>query len=118
MLNSGNRKMYEMFKEGERLYHRFEQETGAQDPEMEKEIDRIITDKMQKGMGDADIIDEILGGAGSGGVRSNADIDRLEDAKIRELMAEFERKGQKPISMDNTVLFGNEEEAESFEAFQ
>jgi hypothetical protein len=29
MMKSGNRKMYEMFKEGERLYQRFEQETGA-----------------------------------------------------------------------------------------
>ena len=55
-LNSGNRKLYEQFKEGERAYQRFEQETGAQDPEMEKEMDRLISEKMALGLGDEEIM--------------------------------------------------------------
>jgi hypothetical protein len=61
-LNSGNRKLYEQFKEGERAYQRFEQETGAQDPEMEKEMDRLISEKMALGLGDEEIMQQILGG--------------------------------------------------------
>ena len=80
---SGNRKLYEQFKEGERAYQRFEQETGAQDPEMDKEMDRLIAEKMAQGLGDEEIMQEILGGAAdSGQIKNNKDLWRIEEEKI------------------------------------
>jgi hypothetical protein len=43
-------------------------------------------------LADEDIIEEILGG-GTGGVKTNKDIWKLEDEKMQELMAEMERVG-------------------------
>ena len=55
-----SRKDFEIFKEGERLYNRFNIETGSQDPEYEKEIDRMIDDKIKQGLDDDVIIDQIV----------------------------------------------------------
>ena len=57
-----SRKDYETYKEGERAYQRFMDETGSQDPEMEKEIDRIISQRMAQGWNDEDIMNEIMNG--------------------------------------------------------
>ena len=103
-MNSGNRKLYEQFKEGERAYQRFEQETGAQDPEMEKEMDRLISEKMALGLGDEEIMQQILGGGGGGqgseDIKNNKDLWRVEEEKMNELMLEMQRRGKSPISLE------------------
>jgi len=57
-----SRKELEMMKEAEREFSRFESESGPIDPEFEKELDRLIEEKMRKGYDDQRIIDEISTG--------------------------------------------------------
>lgn len=110
------RKEIEQFKEGERAYAKFNQETAAQDQEFEKEIERLIDQKMAEGLDDERILDQILTGGDQ--TLTRADIDRLEQAKEEELIREMLSKGQKPISMEDAQLFGDEKEANRFEDFQ
>ncbi len=42
-------------------------------------MDRLISEKMQMGMADEDIINEILGGGGSDEVKTNKDLFRMEE---------------------------------------
>ncbi len=57
LLKGGSRKDYEMYREGERAYARFQDDAGAQDREYEKEMDRIIQEKIDQGLDDETIMD-------------------------------------------------------------
>jgi hypothetical protein len=88
---------------------------------MEKEMDRLIAEKMALGMADEDIMEEIISGASGGkgrGVKTNKDIWELEEQKIEELMQMMRKAGKQPITMDDGTLFGDQKEAVSFEEFQ
>lgn len=50
--NIKSRRELEDMKDADRMYSRFEQEAGVNDPEFEKEMDRIIEEKMAKGFTD------------------------------------------------------------------
>jgi hypothetical protein len=70
---------------------------------MEKEMDRLISEKMALGLGDEEIMQQILGGGAqesSEDIKSNKDVWRVEEEKMRELMEEMERRGKTPISME------------------
>lgn len=111
----GSRKEYEMYREGERLYARFQEETGAQDREQEKEIERLIEEKMAQGLDDATIMDQIING-GQATVKEK-DRQMLEDEKIRELMEELHKQGKSPVTLDQSIMFGDQSSAEQFESF-
>ena len=51
--NIKSRKEYELLREADRLTGKFESTTSPIDPEMEKEIDRIIDDKIAQGYEDS-----------------------------------------------------------------
>ena len=57
-----SRKELEMMREAERDFSKFESESGPIDPEFEKELDRLIDEKIKKGYDDQRIIDEISTG--------------------------------------------------------
>ena len=80
-----------MFKEGERAYAKFQQETASQDQELEKELERLIEDKMAQGLDDERIIDQILTGGDQ--TMTRADLERLESLKEDELLKEALREG-------------------------
>lgn len=105
-----------MFKEGERAYAKFSQQTGPQDQEFEKDLERMIDEKMAQGLDDNKIIDSIL----TGGRQSynRADINKIEKEKEDELLKEALAQGQTPFSMGDSDLFGSENEASRFEDFQ
>jgi hypothetical protein len=71
---------------------------------MEKEMDRLISEKMALGLGDEEIMQQILGGGGGQGssedIKSNKDVWRVEEEKMTELMEEMQRMGKTPISME------------------
>ena len=67
-------------------------------------MDRLISEKMALGLGDEEIMQQILGG-GSGGqgsedIKNNKDLWRVEEEKMNELMLEMQRMGKSPISME------------------
>lgn len=111
------RKHFEEFKEGERAYAKFTQETGAVDQEFEKDLERIIDEKMTQGLDDEQILDQIM--TGGRATITNKDIWDIEDRKEMELLEEFRQKGLKPPSMDSNLLFSKDpKETEQFEEFQ
>ena len=57
-----SRREYEEFKQAERVYAKFSQQTGAQDQEFEKDLERLLDEKIDQGLDDAQIIDQILSG--------------------------------------------------------
>ena len=69
-------------------------------------MDRLISEKMALGLGDEEIMQQILGGGGGGGqgssedIKSNKDVWRVEEEKMKELMEEMQRMGKTPISME------------------
>ena len=66
-------------------------------------MDRLISEKMALGLGDEEIMQQILGGGAqesSEDIKSNKDVWRVEEEKMRELMEEMERRGKTPISME------------------
>ena len=73
---------------------------------MDKEMDRLISEKMAQGLGDEEIMEQIISGRAKG-VKTNMDVWELEDQKINELMQEMQKKGKKPISMEDSVMFGD-----------
>lgn len=84
-------------------------------------MDRLISEKMALGLGDEEIMQQILGGGGQGSsedIKSNKDVWRVEEEKMKELMEEMQRMGKTPISMEQGIMFGDEKEAFSFEEFQ
>ena len=97
------RKNYEEFKEGERAYAKFTQETGAVDQEFEKDLERIIDEKMAQGLDDEQILDQIM--TGGTATITNKDIWEMEDKKEMELLEEFTNKGLQPPSMESNMLF-------------
>jgi hypothetical protein len=105
-----SRRELEDFKSGERAYAKFEQETGAQDQEFEKELERLIEKGMAEGLQDEAILDRILTGGEQ--TLSRADVARLEQEKEDELLKEGLRVPELG------PLFGDPAEAERFEAFQ
>lgn len=74
-----SRKEYEQFKEGERAYAKFSQQTGAQDQEFEKDLERMLDEKIAEGLDDASIIDQIMTGGQT--TSTHKDIADLEDQK-------------------------------------
>jgi hypothetical protein len=71
---------------------------------MEKEMDRLISEKMALGLGDEEIMQQILGsgsgGQGSEDIKNNKDLWRVEEEKMNELMLEMQRMGKSPISLE------------------
>jgi len=68
-------------------------------------MDRLISEKMALGLGDEEIMQQILGGGGGGlwsseDIKSNKDVWRVEEEKMKELMEEMQRMGKTPISME------------------
>ena len=66
-------------------------------------MDRLISEKMALGLGDEEIMQQILGGGGQGSsedIKSNKDVWRVEEEKMKELMEEMQRMGKTPISME------------------
>lgn len=73
------RKELEEFRQGERAYAKFTQETGAVDQEFEKDLERIIDEKMAQGLDDEQILDQIM--TGGRATITNKDIWEMEDRK-------------------------------------
>lgn len=71
-----SRRELDQFKMGERAYAKFQAETGAQDQEFDKELERIIDKGMAEGLEDDKILDNILTGGDK--TFSRKDIDRME----------------------------------------
>ena len=67
-------------------------------------MDRLISEKMALGLGDEEIMQQILGGGGGGqgseGIKNNKDLWRVEEEKMNELMLEMQRMGKSPISLE------------------
>ena len=67
-------------------------------------MDRLISEKMALGLGDEEIMQQILGGGGGGqgseDIKNNKDLWRVEEEKMNELMLEMQRMGKSPISME------------------
>lgn len=113
----GGRKDYEQFKESERMYAKFTQQTGAVDQEFEKDLERIIDEKMDQGLEDEQILDQIMTGGRSS--ITNKDIWEMEDSKEAELLEQFRKQGIKPPSFGDNMLFSQDpKETQSFEDFQ
>ncbi|CDW81632.1 rbfa domain containing protein [Stylonychia lemnae] len=97
-----SRKDYEMIKEGERMYNRFNIEQGqAQDAEYEKEIDRLIDEKMSKGLDDQTIIDQIVNNGKN--TMTRQDYEKDQDTKIEELIKSLKSKGQRPLGLSDVT---------------
>ena len=66
-------------------------------------MDRLISEKMALGLGDEEIMQQILGGGGGQGsedIKNNKDLWRVEEEKMNELMMEMQRRGKSPISLE------------------
>ena len=65
-------------------------------------MDRLISEKMALGLGDEEIMQQILGGDGQGSedIKNNKDLWRVEEEKMNELMLEMQRMGKSPISLE------------------
>ena len=67
-------------------------------------MDRLISEKMALGLGDEEIMQQILGGGGGGqgseDIKNNKDLWRVEEEKMNELMLEMQRMGKSPISLE------------------
>ncbi len=112
-----SRKDYEQFKEGERMYAKFTQQTGAVDQEFEKDLERIIDEKMAQGLDDEQIIDQIV--TGGRATITNKQIWEMEAKKEAELIEEFRKQGIKPPSFENNLLFSKDpKDTKEFEDFQ
>jgi hypothetical protein len=79
-------------------------------------MERLIEKGMAEGLDDERIIDRILTGGDQ--TLSRYDIDKMEQEKEDELLREAIKQGYNPISGSEGILFGNENQAKDFEAFQ
>ena len=96
------RKELDQYKEGERLYAKFQQETAAQDQEYEKELDRMIEERMSQGLEDDKIIDQLVTGGSKSFTRK--DLERAEQMKLEELKEQIMKDGDSPITPDHMRL--------------
>lgn len=78
---------------------------------MEKEIDRLIDEKIKQGYSDQRIIDEIFTGGSKASTRS--EVEKLEEEKEQELLQYFKKTGTKPFNFDDVQM----EDGGGFEQF-
>eukprot|EP00347_Sterkiella_histriomuscorum_P003403 403364431 len=105
-----SRKDFEIMKEGDRLYKRFNIDQSSQDAEYEKDLDRLIDEKIAQGYDDARIIDELSNYGEAKNTLTQDEVDKMEQKKIQELKKSLKQQGlpQKDLG-DITIGDGFEE---------